>query len=180
MYRTGDLVRWGTDGQLLYEGRADEQVKIRGYRIELGEIQAVLAAHPRVAQAVVVAQKPASSGVQAEDISDKLLSGYVVLDPEMMLVREPEREAQLVEQWQGVWGGVYTEPAPEAEAPTQLGEDFGGWISSYTGEPIPLDQMQEWRSATVEQIMALRPQRVLEIGVGSGLMLSQIAPVSEE
>ncbi|MGD1424879.1 amino acid adenylation domain-containing protein [Mycolicibacterium septicum] len=176
MYRTGDLVRWGTDGQLLYEGRADEQVKIRGYRIELGEIQAVLAAHPRVAQAVVVAQKPASSGVQAEDISDKLLSGYVVLDPEMMLVREPEREAQLVEQWQGVWGGVYTEPAPEAEAPTQLGEDFGGWISSYTGEPIPLDQMQEWRSATVEQIMALRPQRVLEIGVGSGLLLSRIAP----
>uniref|UniRef100_UPI0038990D61 non-ribosomal peptide synthetase n=1 Tax=Mycolicibacterium neworleansense TaxID=146018 RepID=UPI0038990D61 len=176
MYRTGDLVRWGADGQLLYEGRADEQVKIRGYRIELGEIQAVLAGHPRVAQAVVVAQPPASIAGQTEHSSDKLLGGYVVLDPEMMLVREPDREARLVEQWRGVWGGVYSEPAPEADEPVELGEDFGGWISSYTGEPIPLDQMQEWRSATVDRIMALRPQRVLEIGVGSGLLLSQIAP----
>ena len=34
--------------------------------------------------------------------------GYVVLDQEMMLVREPEREAQLVEQWQGVYEGLYS------------------------------------------------------------------------
>ncbi|WP_448461741.1 amino acid adenylation domain-containing protein, partial [Mycobacterium syngnathidarum] len=176
MYRTGDLVRWGTDGQLLYEGRADEQVKIRGYRIELGEIQAVLAAHHRVAQAVVVAPPAAPTVGQAEDHVDKQLAGYVVFDQEQVLVREPEREAHLVEQWQGVWGGVYSEPTTEDDAPVVLGEDFGGWTSSYTGEPIPLDQMREWRSATVDRIMALHPRRVLEIGVGSGLLLSQIAP----
>ncbi|WP_280429426.1 class I SAM-dependent methyltransferase [Nocardia brasiliensis] len=36
--------------------------------------------------------------------------------------------------------------------------------------------MREWRSATVERIRGLRPGRLLEIGVGSGLLLSQLAP----
>ena len=57
-----------------------------------------------------------------------------------------------------------------------LGEDFAGWNSSYTGAPIPLEQMREWQAATVDRIMALGPRRVLEIGVGSGLLLAHLAP----
>jgi amino acid adenylation domain-containing protein/non-ribosomal peptide synthase protein (TIGR01720 family) len=54
LYRTGDLARWLPDGAIEMLGRIDEQVKVRGFRIEIGEIESALAAHPAVAQALVV------------------------------------------------------------------------------------------------------------------------------
>ena len=41
LYKTGDLAHYGEDGNLYFDGRADNQIKHMGYRIELEEIETV-------------------------------------------------------------------------------------------------------------------------------------------
>ncbi len=64
MYATGDRVRWQPDGRLAFLGRLDGQVKVNGHRIEVGEIEAVLGAHPRVAQSAVEVRRDPPAGAR--------------------------------------------------------------------------------------------------------------------
>ncbi len=57
LYKTGDLARYMPDGNIEFVGRIDQQVKIRGFRIEIREVEAVLAQHPAVKEAVVIARE---------------------------------------------------------------------------------------------------------------------------
>ena len=58
-YRTGDLCRRHEDGVLELLGRLDGQLKIRGFRVEVGEVEATLAAHPQIRDALIAVDEDA-------------------------------------------------------------------------------------------------------------------------
>ena len=91
--------------------------------------------------------------------------------------RDQDRaETRRVREWQRLYEWVYDELDPDREPEV----DFVGWHSSYTDQPYPAAEMADWREATIRRIRMLRPRRVLELGVGSGLLLTGLARDAEE
>jgi len=125
MYRTGDLVRWTAAGTLDYLGRADAQIKLRGQRIELGEIENTLLACPQVSRAAARMHHSPTGGAH--------LVAYITLEH----TTSADHDAEIVEQWQHIYDEQYGAEVGAAG----FGMDFRGWNSSYTGDPIPLEEM---------------------------------------
>ncbi len=147
-------------------GRIDNQVKIRGFRIELGEIEAVLSQHPLVQESVVVAR--------VDTPGDQRLVAYLVpaLDRKTLPQQVAQWQSEYVSDWQMLYEKTYSQPQASTD---DLTFNITGWNSSYTRQPIPDQEMQEWVESTVSRILALFPKRVLEIGCGTGLLLSRVA-----
>ena len=166
VYRTGDLVRWNEDGLLDFLGRSDQQVKVRGHRIELGEIEAVLNHEPTVRHGVV--------SVVPDAAGEASLVAYVVPDGASALGEVAgELKGEHIEDWQRAWDSAYEMATEVPDADPTL--NTRGWNSSYDAQPIPSDEMRQWRDATVSRVLTLEPRRILEVGCGTGMLLFALA-----
>ncbi|MFB2875364.1 amino acid adenylation domain-containing protein [Floridanema aerugineum] len=166
LYKTGDKARYLPDGNIEYLGRIDNQVKIRGFRIELGEIEAVLRQHPLVQEGVVVARE--------DSLGDIRLVAYLVpgVNRQDSLEQVTEWQSEYVSDWQTLYEQTYSQAQGKSD---DLTFNIAGWNSSYTRDAIPAEEMRLWVESTVSRIESLGPKRVLEIGCGTGLLLSRVA-----
>ncbi|HEY9881711.1 MAG TPA: amino acid adenylation domain-containing protein [Leptolyngbyaceae cyanobacterium] len=192
LYKTGDRVQYCSDGTIEFLGRVDNQIKLRGFRVELGEIEATLQCHPAIQDAVVI-----TSGASDET---RLVTYFSLNSDHFQRILLQSLQAQHVQYWQTLYNQTYQSSQslvgvnPAGNSVAEAGDpminaastvelisnrqtfDTTGWNSSYTGAPISLEEMQEWVCDRTQQILAFKPDRVLEIGCGTGLLLFQIAP----
>ena len=169
IYKTGDLAKWRQDGNLEFLGRIDHQVKLRGFRIELGEIESSLVQDPNIQEAVVMLREDADF--------DPRLVAYIVPSESEKDSQVEDLQGEQVELWQQIFDDGYYDQQTPTNDPTL---NFTGWNDSYTGQAYSQKAMAEWRDTTVAQILELEPQRVWEIGCGTGMLLFKIAPHCQE
>lgn len=165
LYRTGDLGKWHSDGTIEYIGRLDNQVKLRGYRIELGEIETALNKLEQVNTSCVVVKKSGDDS--------KSLSAYFVPRLETVKIKERELSLRLIASWKELYETEYDKTRLAADIDPEF--NIIGWNDSFTGQPIPPEQMREWLKDITDVILAEKPQNVLEIGTGTGLIYYQLA-----
>lgn len=163
LYRTGDLARFIEPGKLVVLGRNDGQIKLRGFRIELGDVEAVIADHAEVADTVVVGR------------NDQLVA-YCLrnLTPEIKTSQSQDIENTALADWCSTWDNAYGTEADDATF------NLAGWRNSYDGESFSKAEMRDWQRSSIERILSYSPERIFEIGSGSGLMLFGLAPQCRE
>jgi amino acid adenylation domain-containing protein len=158
LYKTGDLVYRRPDGTIVYAGRTDHQVKIRGLRIELGEIDAALAAHPAVAQAVTL--------VTTTPAGDKQLTGYLRLVPGCPL-DDADLRTQLAARLPSYMIPAHLIEVPEFPLNTSGKIDRGRL-------PAPADPLTE--AAGVQEAPATEAEATLARLFAAVLRAPQVAP----
>ncbi|MDZ4786858.1 MAG: amino acid adenylation domain-containing protein, partial [bacterium] len=163
MFKTGDLGRWLPDGNIEYLSRIDEQVKINGFRIELGEVESSIQKTNLVGQSVVVV-KNGINGIGR-------MLGYFT--PSLTKIKEREQELYLshVANWKDIYEAEYA----TSEVINDEEFDIDIWKDSFLGEPISIERMKEWVQDITRDILADKPNNILEIGCGTGLIYYQLA-----
>ena len=164
MYRTGDLVRWGAGGQLEYLGPRRCPDQTAWPAAGAGRDRE----HPAGLPAGVAGRGRGASPRHRRITSSPTSPWSAPAPPTKTLKSSINGNTSMTSCM-----------TPRSRWPSSAATSGAGTAATPVSR-FRLQEMQEWRSAAVDRILGPQPRRVLEIGVGSGLVLSQIAPVSVE
>jgi amino acid adenylation domain-containing protein len=110
---------------------------------------------------------------------DVRLIAYIVLQSDRNLHGYQELLKEQTSEWQYTFDETYSSNKAQTSIDFDVDFNIAGWNNSYDGKPIPTEEMRQWLDNTLGHIKALTPQRVLEIGCGTGMILFNIAPQVE-
>ncbi|MFL0578640.1 class I SAM-dependent methyltransferase [Dietzia sp. 179-F 9C3 NHS] len=68
------------------------------------------------------------------------------------------------------WTTVYEEIYTDGHGRGTAAPGLEGWVDALSGRPLPAETMWQWRDATVDRLRGLRPERVLDVGAGTGMI----------
>jgi amino acid adenylation domain-containing protein len=163
LYRTGDIARYRLDGTIEILGRTDHQIKVRGIRVEPDEVEAAANQFPDVRKVIVVARE--------QNDGDRRLVAYVTSNARTRTETDAAADAERVARWREIWDETYAQSPVRDDGK----DDFAGWVSSFTGAPIPEDELSEHVERLANCVLDLQPSSILDIGCGTGLLASRIA-----
>lgn len=123
----------------------------------LDRAAAVLGEHPWIADA----RADPSSGVVRVRPADSALT----------VGAEP---GPLVVEYLDHWGEIYDWTYTNADVRHAADLDLSGWKASDTGLPFAVEHMTEWVEHTVDLILEGRPDTVVELGCGTGLLAHRL------
>lgn len=166
-FNTGDVGRINCQGILEYIGRDNQQTKISGARVNLNEISNVLETHHLV---------KSCKCITTINLTEELeVVPYVVLGSDDLNNNEDIHS----NKWKDLFNLTHKNSTTSG-----LENDFKGWNSAITGNSISLDIMQDWHDSTIRSIISeldsnhlkARNLKILEIGCGTGLLISSLLP----
>jgi SAM-dependent methyltransferase len=128
-------------------------------------IDAAMRQHPNVRESLTLVRELADGGKKS----------ITFLVPEMHLATQAGYELDLVKDWRRLWDLTYSSAGPQPRGDLNL----KGWSSSYTRQQMPENEMLQWIQAAVAAISATGSRTFCEIGCGTGLLISRLAPGSE-
>ncbi|MEH1015778.1 class I SAM-dependent methyltransferase [Micromonospora sp. CPCC 206060] len=117
-----------------------------------------------------IAEHPWVAGARATP------DGAIVVWPDPAATVSGPQPGPLVREHLDHWAEVYDWVYQDAVGRHSDDLDLSGWRASDTGLPLPVEHMRDWLARTVGLVLAQRPQRVLEIGCGTGLLAHRLHP----
>ena len=164
LYKTGDLAVRYPGGELEYIGRNDEQVKVKGFRIELNEIQEKINENEIVKDNIVVLDKV---GDEARIIS------YFTMDADRRknvigkLLAKDDYNVETEE--------VFNHNYSKNNNVEDYAFNIVGWNNSYDNKQMSAAEMRQWLDSICGKLHKIPMKSVLEIGVGTGMIMHSIA-----